>query len=477
MEAFVLGENYIAVECDGYASMDLAKSAGETGYLDWGDVRLVRPQTLTLNLVGLEHIQGYSPDDLLAYSLEGPLLPRRYFSSSGSLTYEGVPPGDYHIIIEFPDQSITILRPRLDPGKNWTLDFKIAGDRRLMVRVVDGEHQPLPYEVQVFAAAHEENGVLVLRQQAPVDGVFIHEGIRASSVEVLVHDLGGQNLATRNVRLPPEGPLEIEIQVGDAPFRVLVVDEDGKPIPGAHIAIRALNGTDIHAVDDTDGQGWAQVYGVPENQVLLDVTHGVYGSSLGVRIDGSEREQEFVLVAKSSLELALRDGTEPLAGVLARMETTGGVTLGDARQTDEAGAVRFEPLGEGSYRVACHRADCWPASAETEVGLLEHARIEVQMRRLANLEFALRSAEGLPVSKTPIELRSLEFDESVTTWLEAGRIRAPGGLATDARGELRIEGLPRGTYVWSAEIGGEGAGGEFELRQGPGNQVSATLPP
>lgn len=58
----------------------------------------------------------------------------------------------------------------------------------------------------------------------------------------------------------------------------------------------------------------------------------------------------------------------------------------------------------------------------------------------------------MPCNDVPLTLRSIEFDAVVASWGEAGRIEAPAGLRTDLRGELRLEGLPHGTYDWSVTL-------------------------
>jgi hypothetical protein len=151
--------------------------------------------------------------------------------------------------------------------------------------------------------------------------------------------------------------------------------------------------------------------------------------------------------------------------------------LGDARQTDDQGRVRYEALGEGAYHLACRRADCWPAAVDEDLARDEHAWVQVQMRRLADVEFTLFSADGLPVPGMAVELTSSEFDVAVETWIQEEDVRAPGGLTTDRRGTIRVEGLPRGVYTWSVSLGDRSIDGSFELVPGRDNRLSASLPP
>src|SRR5262249_49146272 len=151
--------------------------------------------------------------------------------------------------------------------------------------------------------------------------------------------------------------------------------DDGAALPGAWVRIRSLNGADVQAADDTDSSGTAELFGIRKGPVLLDVVHGIAGTCLGVPIDASTDETEFVLEARGSLEVKVMDGEVPIGGAAVRMETTGGVSLSDARRTDGSGGARFESLGAGSYRLACQRSDCWPAVLDRKLDAREHALV------------------------------------------------------------------------------------------------------
>jgi len=126
--------------------------------------------------------------------------------------------------------------------------------------------------------------------------------------------------------------------------------------------------------------------------------------------------------------------------------------------------------------LACHREDCWPTTVDKELKPGEQARVTVQMRRLGDLEFTLFSPDGLPVSGVDVSFRSEEFDTSIDSWLAEERIRAPGGLTTDKRGSIHVEGLPRGAYSWSATAFDQELAGTIELKPTKDNKVSAFVP-
>jgi hypothetical protein len=474
LDAFVLGVNHITIEAEGFAFADIEANATDTEFLDWGDIRLFRPQALQVTLHGLENLQGVDPSGFHARTETGHLLPDRSFDEQGVVRYEAVPAGGHRLVVLYPDGSWGRLQLELEPGKEWNFDLRVAGDRKLDIHVVDALGKVPPHVTGVYWTAQEETGLFVVRFGYTEDGRAHIEGIQAAQGQLWVLAADDTIAATKDVAFGSETMKSVEIRLGEAQFRVHVVDARREPIPGAWVTIRSASG-EIHGADQTGPDGWAELGGLPAATLLMDVQHGTLGRSFGVHVDASAKEHEFVLAASGSMELELLDGDEPLVGVLTRIQTKAGLTLDDARQTDDQGKVRYELLGEGNYHLACHRADCWPTTVDEELAPGGQARVRVQMRRLADLELTLRSADGLAVSGATIEVVSQEFGLPVATWIQDERVRAPAGLTTDTQGALRVEGLPRGAYDWSVTVGSEELGGSFELLPARTNRVPVFL--
>jgi hypothetical protein len=475
VDAFVIGKNYVSVEADGYAWFEASATAGEGDLLDWGDLRLFRPQTLELRLLGIEELTRCGLAELRVGTYEGFLLPEKSFERDGTVLFQGVPPGDHRLLISYPDGSYARLQLQLEHGKEWTYDHRIAGARKLGIRAVKESGVPLDYDAGVMVAAREETGILVIRMAGSTKGTVSFDGIRAPSVEVFVYGHGFEVVASRKLSFDGRLELDVEIPLAQERMRVRVQDPEGEPLAGAWVTIRSSDGADILALDDTGSDGWAELVGLPESVLLMDVSHGIAGWCQGIAIDASVEEHEFVLEASSSLELRIQDVTEPLGGVITQVQTTSGVNLRDSKDTGSDGSVRYGPLGEGAYRLYCHRADCWPVTLDHQLSADEHAVRDVQMRRLADVVVTVVNRDGLPVSGLDLVLRSAEFGEPVATWIEAGKVESSTGITTDVRGQIRAKGLPRGEYVWS--VPGEGSGLEraFELTPGVLNEVTLRL--
>jgi hypothetical protein len=475
MDAFVLGSNYLTVEAEGYARAEASTEATSTDFLDWGDIRLFRAQPLQVSLLGLSDLDHGLPSDFGLVGEYEPFLPRVAFDAEGIARFERAAPGDHKLFVWSPDDSWTRLHLRLDPGSPWDFDLKVSGERTLDVQVI-GDSESLDYDPEVIVAATEDNGILVVRSKITDSSWRARfEGIRASKAQLFVLSADGAMLSAQDVDLA-KAATQVEVSIEEEPFRVHVVDRDDRPVQGATVTVRSVEGSDVYSVDDTDARGWASLRGVPEAAVLLDIQHGVEGVRFGVAVDAAVRSTDVVLQAQGQIELHVLDGDVPLAGVAARMETPAGVSLSKAQVADEHGVLRFSSLGEGRYRFSCRRADAWPAFVETDLDNGEQARLFVQMRRLASATLRVCNRDGLPLADVPISIVSSEFDTPLQTWLADERIHSSSALVSGVRGELRLEGLPSGPYSWTVQLEGLPVGGAFVLAPGNDNAVLIQLP-
>ncbi len=476
LEAFVPGTNWIVVEAEGLARAEFKAFAGSTTFLDWGDVQLLKSQALVVTLTGADGLRGCSIEDLVAYTAEGHILPKQNFDSSGRVRFEGVPPGDLRLIVSAPDGAFSRFDLRLDPGSEWRFEHRIAGGRCLDVRVLDAEGKPLADRPNVYVTAQEGPAFVLRWSPTNAEGRSSFQGLGAEQVHVLVLDSANSPLATRETLLGRAERLEVEIRVGQEPVRVKVIDGEGTPLAGAWVTMISAGRMEVLALDDTDADGWAELFVDDVGAVVLDIRHGLAGLRQGVPIDVGTREHTVVLLARGALAIRIFDGELPLPGVSTRLETGRGTPLGQSRGTDEAGVVKYAPLGEGSYHLSCTRADCWPVTLDHQLSADEHAVRDVQMRRLADVVVTVVNRDGLPVSGLELVLRSAEFGDPVASWIEAGKVESSTGTTTDVRGQIRAKGLPRGEYVWSLPGADPRLEGAFELTPGIANEVTLLLP-
>jgi hypothetical protein len=161
-------------------------------------------------------------------------------------------------------------------------------------------------------------------------------------------------------------------------------------------------------------------------------------------------EREVVLDARASLELLLIDDDIPLPGLTCRLLDRAGRNLSSSVLTNEEGRAAIPRLAPGSYRLSVTGSSIW--KVDTAIDVQPGAGLRtLEVRRLGDLKLRALNPEGVPVQGVDVALVDLATDESVQDWITAGRIQAPGGLATDKHGEVLLSGLPHGSYAWQCE--------------------------
>lgn len=87
-------------------------------------------------------------------------------------------------------------------------------------------------------------------------------------------------------------------------------------------------------------------------------------------------------------------------------------------------------------------------------------------------------AAGAPVAGIALELRLQELGESTSGWLASGLLSEDASApVTDAEGNARFDGIPRGSYQWTASDGnGPRASGSLSVTAGKTLEQNLILP-
>jgi hypothetical protein len=265
---------------------------------------------------------------------------------------------------------------------------------------------------------------------------------------------------------------QLVIHLDEEPVRTHVVDERGEPVVGAWVTLYESEGGVPVSVDDSGLDGWADLYGVPQRMLIANLTHKI-GLRFGIPFDGRDPEQKLVLEASCALELYAHDAGTPLPGVDLRLETKGGTALTRNHTTGDDGMVRLDALGSGHYRIVGRRSDIWTSVVERTLSGKEVVRVEIELRRLGDLQLQVHGTEGERLKHVAVSLECIDLGASVEDWIASGRVEGPQGLVTDGEGALVVERLPRGRYAW--EVGGQT--GSFVLEAGIENRIEIRLAP
>jgi hypothetical protein len=255
-----------------------------------------------------------------------------------------------------------------------------------------------------------------------------------------------------------------------------VLGEGGRPVAGAECQAVCRDGL-LRWVESatTDAAGTVCIPVGGCSRLLFGVRKGAthYGIEVELGADGS-RTEVIRLEPTASVRIRLVDGEDPLAGVACWLQEEASGWPLPLHPTNAAGIAVWDELRVSTYRAILSGQGLWHTEALVLPANESDAVVPIQVRRVGALEIQVRNAAGLPVAGLPLELESAEFHETASSWLAQGRIGGPaGGLVTDGQGEIALSGLPRGSYLWSADAGGGPAGGLVEVP--PGGTAEAAL--
>lgn len=477
IEGFVSGANEVRVRAPGYSEARATAFATPGQEIDFGEIALSPPRTLELQLTAAGTSESVDFTAYTAESIDEPELLPTSFSSEGIARFENVPAGSRVVIIDSPLGPYSRLYLRLDVEKEWKFTHRVAGPRYLTVKVVAEDGARLEQASGMWIMYECPNGVAIhVGAGVPEDGIVRVEGLDTESVTVDVLDGNWETIAAAQGSFAGAEELQLVVPIGGEPHVFRVIDDEAEPIAGAALFVQDPLSPGSWLTGTTNSVGECRLFGVPSRDVIVHVLHNSRGTRHGIQCDGETDLTEIVIHADAQLQLALLDDDHPLGGVSCRFVSETGMSLSTILTSDSSGLVSWEGLHPGRFRISLFHKDCWPIVFEAEAQK-EATTTPVQVRRLGNLSFVLRSSSGLPVFGQEIQLHSIEFDTDVSDWIVEGRVRCEDGLASDQRGEIHVKGLPRGRYRWTLTAStGDFVQSEVEVPSLETEEVVITLP-
>ncbi|MBI4881079.1 MAG: carboxypeptidase regulatory-like domain-containing protein, partial [Planctomycetes bacterium] len=199
---------------------------------------------------------------------------------------------------------------------------------------------------------------------------------------------------------------------------------------------------------------------------LAGVKPGTYG--FGARAEGFGRVEETITVVDEESVVRRDVVLEPEALIEVVVKDRAGALLAAAEcsvvRADGSGMaplrVREEWLPErrvfygaasAEYTVRAAAESFFPAEVQASCRSGQTTNLTMALRRKGALRLKVITAAGAPARSMPLEVIDVETGTSASAWLAAGLVTsAPSPAVTDEKGELRLDGLPEGTYRVSA---------------------------
>jgi hypothetical protein len=288
------------------------------------------------------------------------------------------------------------------------------------------------------------------------------------------------SVATRRITSSRSTPQVVQIPLEGESLQIRLQAESGDPVYPAYVQFnQSADGVNWSTVRQPDENGEFTLKSAPPGPISALVISPRYRKWIKELPAPPNRDMVLVIVVgnDSFAELRAIDGTTPLPGLTLQLsDPIGQNATFDTKATSPDGRARFDSLEAQEYEVRVSEPGHWPTRARvtpTPTG----TRLDMQVRRLGGARL-YASRVGTPYRNKVLGLRSVEFDVDVLDWLAAGKVQASSGkLETDGDGKLSVDGLPNGTYRWSAEnSSGETVTGEFTVPPRATASVTVALP-
>lgn len=451
LEAFPPRISTIRVDAAGYSPLAVIGDPGSDGEIDFGTLYLNPVQTLTIRCRSSAQIAW---GECYGRVTGGSYQPPAALGEDGVFVCEQGQHGQSSFELTLPDGTVMTWSWTLFGAGPWTQEVDLGLGLALDVRL-KGEGSMRP--AFLMLEQNSERDTTDRTMLGLLDG---ERSVTLRAVGPGPHvlsclDKDWNRLAAKVVQVIAGASNEVELELGGLPFTVHVTSEDQLPIEGAIVEARDVRySTDVLSLGFTDADGLVTLSPMEGEQFLLDMIHpaGGYLPPTAFKRPGKSRVIELVWNEPAPLELLVTDDGVPLDGLeLWIHERLGGypcVTM----NTPSDGHYTREGINPGEYFVEPHSAWVW---FERRALVVEAAGglKSLSFRRLGDLSLTFTDLLGNPMAGVAVELTSTDLNESAADWLAEGRVESAHGLTTSEAGEVRITGLPHGTYAWVTSAG------------------------
>lgn len=262
----------------------------------------------------------------------------------------------------------------------------------------------------------------------------------------------------------PAPPLPESMLDRDAELVVTVVDEGGRPLPGASVRVFAMRDEKAYFAGDrrADLGGRAPFNDLPRGEAWVLVYDGGRArASTRVVLDRGAHDIKLVLRPAKALDVVVVDESGgPVEGAELRVAT--GDPLPYLAFTDAEGRARIDRLGPAPYLVTA-KALGYDDTARTGV-VPGSAPLRLKLERLGALVVTVVGLDGVKVPGATV------LCAGVGLWPAHSAV-------TDASGQTRIGGLKSGVYDLKAKLEDRVSATELAVpvKHGEAKEVELTL--
>lgn len=453
-------------EVEGVVSGESAIEFLTTQYGERSDAVTVLPSSLAAEVVDLGLFALDAPASVVAHARVDPADASNWqvnVSCSNAVAPQPLPQSGVVRFDCLPIEALTVSFLRSDgdyvdatvvpkAGHTSRIDVDLVSVRPLRVKLKNAPVLGPDHYLFVTATCADAGGrTSVFRREVDKSSLEADlSRVPADRFVLNASTTAGEFLAMMTVDLKEQPTEMVVMDIGQDETIVRVVDANRKPLPNVSVWLSSREWTGLIRGGLTDAKGEMRARNMPNSRfdVLLrrtDLGGAAYPSTEFRPGEATELRLE----VDGGLALTLVDRGEPVPGARAAVGIDGYPTWYVVEgRSDVHGFVKLGGVPVKEHLVEVGGAGLWPVERRLRAHV--PARTEnLEVRRTGSVSLHTTSL-GNAAGKRALDISNVETGESVTAWLESGRISSStNSLVTDEAGTLRLDGLPRGAYAWS----------------------------
>ena len=461
LDGFHPGRGGFHVVAAGYESLCFFTREDDVEVIDVGLLALNPLAILDLS-VREDGVSDYS--SYRAWNRQNDDQEPRAFSADGRLELPSRT-GVFIVQVSRPDGTLACESGVALPGAVEPVEFDFTRGVELAVRLSTTPPGVERWVVRGACTSGEREERLEARWSAEREA-FLLRGMTPGDAVLELRDPSGALLVQRSVRLTDEPFQAALIDPGSGRRqRIRLIDERGQPWSSGFVVVSLDDASGWSVTCEPDSGGELEVGPLCERAVVLSAKLGNEFIAYGIRVELDPSGTTSVTIPDGERSyLTLAEEGRPCAGVhVSYGHERAPRTVEFSYISDEAGLVRGPLCLRSVYRVRVHHAGYWPAAYSVEPRGTS-APVALELRSRGTLEFTVTDGAGRAIAGAELELVHVELAERARSWAADGAIRStPEGLRSDDHGRLVLEGVPRGSYVWTWTAGEARASGNARL--------------
>jgi len=452
------------------------------GGIDFGTIVMWKGREVRLQLKSAEPIDFSLCTLALRGSKSASAIP---FDANGLASFEVASPGWLQFTVSTPHgHAEEFVRTLPAMSESWDFELELGGSAQAKLELTTVGSCELPADGELRLSMTSSSGMKTAR-------VLRWKGEREQHLERLWPGparlelrAAGRSLLVAELEIAPGSENAFQLELSCERPRLQLLHANREPVRAARVVMKPAGETAFswaHAVELVSGaDGMLEPPALPSEDVVLAIFGDATHVGVPLRLERAPQNgvQRFVLGPEGDLRLVVRDGAQALEGVhLALMEAREDYQLAIAT-TGTDGSATWSRLAAGGYTFEASGAGVWFTRGEVQLGAGGTSTHELEVHRTGNAHLRVLDAAGVPVPGIALELRSQELGESTVGWIASGQL-APNANSpvTDAEGRARFDGIPRGSYQWTAsDANGPRASGALLVKPGETLEQNLVLP-